>query len=56
MRARPAPVSYTHLDVYKRQVLDIGLRVNKVEKLEFQATPTAVNRDCKGYYLSLIHI
>ena len=31
-------------------VLDIGLRVNKVEKLEFQATPTAVNRDCKGYY------
>jgi outer membrane receptor protein involved in Fe transport len=30
--------------------LDLGLNVNKVEKLEFQATPTAVNRDCKGYY------
>jgi iron complex outermembrane recepter protein len=31
-------------------VLDLGIKVNKVEKLEFQATPTALNRNCNGYY------
>ena len=30
--------------------IDLGLNVNKVEKLQFQATPTAINRDCKGFY------
>jgi len=30
--------------------VDLGLTLNKVEKLEFQATPTAVNRNCNGYY------
>ena len=30
--------------------LDLGLVVNRVEKLEFQATPTAVNRNCNGSY------
>ncbi|MBL8343784.1 MAG: TonB-dependent receptor [Rubrivivax sp.] len=30
--------------------LDLGLVYNKVDKLEFQATPASVNRDCNGYY------
>ncbi|MCW5635866.1 MAG: TonB-dependent receptor [Rubrivivax sp.] len=30
--------------------LDLGLTYSQVEKLEFQATPAAVNRDCNGYY------
>ncbi|MBI5717388.1 MAG: TonB-dependent receptor [Burkholderiales bacterium] len=30
--------------------LDIGLNYNKVDKLEFQATPAAVNRNCNGFY------
>jgi outer membrane receptor protein involved in Fe transport len=30
--------------------VDLGLDYNKVEKLEFQATPAAINRDCNGFY------
>lgn len=30
--------------------LDIGLTLNKVDKLEFQATPASVNRNCNGFY------
>lgn len=30
--------------------VDIGLDYNRVQKLEFQATPAAINRDCNGYY------
>lgn len=30
--------------------LDIGLNLNKVDTLQFQATPTAVNRNCNGFY------
>jgi iron complex outermembrane receptor protein len=30
--------------------VDVGLNYNRVERLQFQATPAAVNRDCNGYY------
>jgi outer membrane receptor protein involved in Fe transport len=30
--------------------VDIGLNYNRVEKLEFQATPAAINRNCNGFY------
>ncbi|MEO5732819.1 MAG: TonB-dependent receptor [Rubrivivax sp.] len=31
-------------------VVDLGLNVTYVDKLEYQATPSSVNRDCLGYY------
>ena len=30
--------------------VNLGLVYTKVDKLEFQATPASVNRDCNGYY------
>lgn len=30
--------------------VDLGFTYNKVEKLDFQATPASINRDCNGYY------
>jgi len=30
--------------------VDLGLQYTQVDKLEFQATPASVNRDCNGYY------
>ena len=42
---RPVPVSYTHLDVYKRQLLDEAVEWCKARGLEFYA----VNKDYIGY-------
>ena len=30
--------------------LDLGLAMNQVERLKFQATPASIDRDCNGYY------
>lgn len=30
--------------------LDLGLAYNKVEKLEFQANPASINRNCNGFF------
>ena len=45
----PNPVSYTHLDVYKRQILNSTVR-------ESVASRAMVNRNRKEKKLSLIHI
>lgn len=38
------------LGMPKAGSVDIGLQLNIVDKYEFQATPSSVNRDCLGYY------
>ena len=45
----PVPVSYTHLDVYKRQFLDNALKTNPLKGEYF--LPSVVSQ-----LLSLIHI
>ena len=50
------PVSYTHLDVYKRQVHIVinSLRIEEVPFLPYMDRPADTKAGCK--HLSLIHI
>ena len=56
------PVSYTHLDVYKRQVIDRARGDSTVphsaqDSIPFQRMfPDGICRVTDNYYLSLIHI
>ena len=62
MLVKVIPVSYTHLDVYKRQVLDTGIGIKKdFQKEIFNAFSQGDNSTTRrfggtGLGLSLIHI
>ena len=61
---RPGPVSYTHLDVYKRQVIkdarEIGYKHMRLDTFPFMSSAIELYKKYRFYvidqYLSLIHI
>ena len=58
VRAMPSltPVSYTHLDVYKRQPYNKNLRILAIQFRKPEAAFTESCNKIPGYILSLIHI